>query len=219
VPLYASDRFRGRSRRGLYGDAVEELDWSVGEVLQTLAELKLDENTLVLFSSDNGGAVNLGEHGGSNGALREGKATFWEGGFREPFIARWKGRIAPGRVLHDVASTLDIFPTLARLAGAPLPDLPLDGLDLAPLLWEGKGRAQPDFFYYHSGVLRAMRRGPWKLVRTGGPAQPDLLELYNVETDISERFNVAAANPGIVAQMREASRQHMASFTPAPTQK
>ena len=121
VPLFASERFRGRSKRGLYGDAVEELDWSVGEVLKTLAELKLDSNTLVLFSSDNGGAVMLGEHGGSNGALREGKATTWEGGMREPFIARWKGRIAPGQVFTDVASTLDILPTVAKLAGAPLP--------------------------------------------------------------------------------------------------
>ncbi|MCC7346212.1 MAG: sulfatase [Variibacter sp.] len=219
VPLFASETFRGRSRRGLYGDAVEELDWSVGKVLETLAELKLEENTLVLFSSDNGGAVQLGEHGGSNGALREGKATTWEGGFREPFIARWKGRIAPGRVVHDVASTLDILPTLARLSGAPLPAAPLDGLDLAPLLWEGKGRAQPDFFYYQGGVLRAMRRGPWKLHLVGGPKQPAKAELHNVETDIAERLDVAAAHPDRVVQMQEAMRRHQASFQPGPPQK
>ncbi|MFB3825784.1 MAG: sulfatase [Bryobacteraceae bacterium] len=220
VPLAASERFRGRSRRGLYGDAVEELDWSVGEVMKTLAELKLEENTLVLFSSDNGGAVALGRHGGSNGALREGKATTWEGGMREPFIARWKGRIAPGQVSTDVASTLDILPTLARLTGAGTPQgVTLDGADLAPLLWEGKGRPQPDFFYYNAGRLRAVRRGPWKAHITGGPKQPERTELYNVETDIAERFNVAEQNPRILAELQEAMQRHQASFTPAPTQK
>lgn len=220
VPLAASKKFRGRSRRGLYGDAVEELDWSVGEVMKTLAELKLDENTLVMFSSDNGGAVQLGEHGGSNGALREGKATNWEGGHREPFIARWKGKIAPGRVRTEVASTLDILPTVARLAGAALPkDTVLDGADLAPLLWEGKTRPQPDFFYYQAGRLRGMRRGPWKLILAGGPKQPEKLELYQVETDIAERFNVAAEHPDIVERMQAAMRSHEASFQPAPTQK
>jgi arylsulfatase len=165
--------------------------------------------------------VNLGQHGGSNGALREGKATTWEGGMREPFIARWKGRIAPGQVLRDVASTLDIFPTLARVAGAPLPkDTVLDGSDLAPLLWEGKGRAQPDFFYYNAGRLRALRRGPWKLHIVSGPqAAAEKIELYNVETDIAERFDVSAAHPDRAAQMREAMRAHEAGFTPAPSQK
>lgn len=215
VPLFASERFRGKSRRGLYGDAVEELDWSVGEVMKTLAALKLEENTLVLFSSDNGGAVSLGEHGGSNGALREGKATTWEGGYREPFIANWKGRIKPGQVSAEVASTLDILPTLGRLSGATLPAAELDGHDLAPLLWEGKSRPQRDFFYYHAGVLRGMRRGPWKL----HVVQPERLELYNVETDIGERFNVAAAHPELMAQMRDAMSTHQASFKPAPTQR
>ncbi|MBI4873301.1 MAG: sulfatase [Acidobacteria bacterium] len=220
VPLFASEKFRGRSRRGLYGDAVEELDWSVGEVLRTLAELKLDENTLVLFSSDNGGAAGLGRHGGSNGALREGKSTTWEGGVREPFLARWKGRIAPGQVRQDVASTLDVFPTLARLAGgAPPSNVVLDGADLAPLLWEGQGRPQPDFFYYHNGELRALRRGPWKLHFTGGPKQPPKTELYQVETDIAERFNLAERHPDIVARMQEAIARHQASFEKAPTQR
>lgn len=220
VPLFASAGFRGRSRRGLYGDAVEELDWSVGQVVKTLAELKLDSNTLVLFSSDNGGAVNLGRHGGSNGALREGKGTTWEGGVREPFIARWKGRIAPGQVRHEVASTLDIFPTLARLTGArPPANTVLDGADLAPLLWEGKTRPQPDLFYYHAGRVQALRRGPWKLHITGGGKQPQRTGLYQVETDIAERFDVAADHPDIVAQLQEALDKHVASFTPAPAQR
>jgi uncharacterized sulfatase len=219
VPLFASERFRGRSRRGLYGDAVEELDWSVGEVMKTLAGLKLEENTLVLFSSDNGGAVGLGQHGGSNGALREGKSTTWEGGVREPFIARWKGPIAPGQVSPEVASTLDIFPTLARLGGAALPaNTVLDGADLAPLLWEGGTLAPRDFFYYNAGRLRAMRRGPWKLHLTGNLEQPKV-ELYQVETDIAERFDVAASHPELVARMRQAMGRHQAGFEPAPTQK
>lgn len=215
VPLFASARFRGKSKRGLYGDAVEEMDWSVGEVIKVLAELKVEENTLVLFSSDNGGAVNLGEHGGSNGALREGKATTWEGGVREPFLARWKGRIGPGQVSHAVASTMDIFPTLAELTGGVRKENPvLDGADLAPLLWGSGSRSQRDLFYYHAGQLRAMRRGPWKLHRVG-----QNWELYNVETDIAERFNVAAAHAELVAQMQEAIRSHEGGFTKAETQR
>ncbi|MBL8174833.1 MAG: sulfatase [Bryobacterales bacterium] len=215
VPLFASPRFRGKSKRGLYGDAVEEMDWSVGEILKLLAELKIDENTLVLFSSDNGGAVSLGEHGGSNGALREGKATTWEGGVREPFIARWKGRIQPSQLSTAVASTLDIFPTLAQLTGGiPKDNPPLDGADLAPLLWGNAARPQRDFFYYHAGRLRAIRRGPWKLHQNG-----ENWELYNVETDIPERFNVAAAHPDLVAQLKESIAAQQASFTPAETQR
>jgi arylsulfatase A len=219
VPLAASERFRGKSKRGLYGDAVEELDWSVGEVMNTLRRLKLDENTLVLFSSDNGGAVNLGTHGGSNGALREGKATTFEGGMREPFIARWKGRIAPGRVLQDVASTLDIFPTLAKLTGGLPANAPiLDGADLAPLLWERGSRPQPDFFYYTGGVLRGLRQGPWKLHIAGGP-KAQTTALYNVESDIAERFDKSAEYPEILKRMQEAMRRHAESFQPAVTQR
>mgnify|MGYP000241753471 CR=1 FL=1 len=221
VPLFASTRFRGRSLRGLYGDTVEELDWPVGEVLKTLARLKLEENTLVLFSSDNGGAVQLGRHGGSNGALREGKGTPWEGGMRVPFIARWKGKIAPGQVRTEVASTLDILPTLARLGGGGTPaGVTLDGAGLAPLLWEGKSRPQPDFFYYHAGLLRGVRRGAWKLHLTGGQAdEPGKAELYNVETDIAERFDMAGGRPRELAELQEAMKRHAASFTPAPTQR
>lgn len=215
VPLFASGRFRGKSKRGLYGDAVEEMDWSVGEILKLLAELKIEENTLVLFSSDNGGAVGLGEHGGSNGALREGKATTWEGSVREPFIARWKGRIKPAQVNTAVASTLDIFPTLAQLTGGPPKDNPtLDGADLATLLWGNGTREQRDFFYYHAGRCRAIRRGPWKLHLVG-----ENWELYNVETDIAERFNVASSHFDIVTQLKEAIASHQASFTPAETQR
>lgn len=219
VPLFASERFRGKSRGGLFGDTVEELDWSVGEIRKTLAELKLEQDTLILFTSDNGATVQLGDYGGSNGPLREGKGTTWDGGYREPFIASWKSRIAPGRVSGDVASTLDIFPTLARLAGATAPkDLALDGRDLAPLLWENTGRPQADFFYYHAGALHGMRRGPWKL-RFPNPAQPEKVELYHLESDVAERFNVAAHHADLVAQMRDAIATHQAGFQPAVTQR
>lgn len=219
VPLFSSERFRGKSRGGRFGDTVEELDWSVGEIRRTLAELKLEQDTLILFTSDNGATVQLGDHGGSNGPLREGKGTTWDGGYREPFIANWKGRIAPGRVASDVASTLDFFPTLARLAGATPPkDLALDGRDLAPLLWETGGRPQADFLYYFAGALHGMRRGSWKL-RFPNPAQPEKVELYHLESDFAERFNVAAHHPDVVAQMRDAIATHRASFEPAVTQR
>jgi arylsulfatase A len=220
VPLYASKQFHGASRRGPYGDTVEELDWSVGEIMTTLAQLKLDENTLVLFTSDNGGGLMLGSQGGSNGPLRDGKASTWEGGVREPFIARWKGRIEPGRICREVASTLDVLPTLARLTGAQLPkDLVLDGADMAPLLWEGRDREPKDLIYYNNGRLRAIRRGPWKLHLIGDGKQPDVAELYQVENDISEKLNLAATHPGKVAELQEAIRRHQASFHPAPAQK
>ncbi len=134
---------------------------------------------------------------------------------REPFIARWKGRIQPGQLSTAVASTLDILPTLAHLTGGlPKENPTLDGADLAPLLWGNGTRPQPDFFYYTGGRLRAIRRGPWKLHLVG-----ENWELYNVETDIAERFNVAAAHSGIVTQLKEAIATHQASFQHAETQR
>jgi arylsulfatase A-like enzyme len=220
VPLFASARQAGKSRRGLYGDAVEELDWSVGELMRTLQELKLEENTLVMFSSDNGGATNLGSWGGSNGPLREFKGTTWEGGVREPFIALWKGRIAPGQVSHEVASTLDILPTVAALAGAALPNNTiLDGRDLSPTLFEGKSRPVRDHFYYHQGQCRAVRRGAWKYHKLVAPNQPERFVLHNLETDPGEQFDVAAKRPEIVAELRAAMEQHIASVTPGAPQR
>lgn len=220
IPVAASARFRGKSRRGLYGDTVEELDWSAGEVLKTLTELKIDENTLVFFSSDNGGASELGRHAGSNGPLRGGKNTTFEGGMREPFIARWRSRIPAGRVCFEVASTLDIFPTLARLTGGlPPGERVLDGADLAPLLWERGSRPQPDLFYYNGGRLLGVRRGPWKLHLVTTPGKGRQAELYNVESDISEIANVAAYHPDIVTQLQEIMRRHTAGIEPAPSQK
>ncbi|GAB4360141.1 MAG: sulfatase [Bryobacter sp.] len=210
VPLFASERFRGKSLRGRYGDAVEELDWSVGEVMRTLRQTGQEENTLVVFTSDNGGAVNLGRHGGSNGMLREGKATTWEGGMREPFLARWKGKIKPGQLSHEVASTLDLLPTFARLSGAELPaSTVLDGRDLGPVLFDGKSRPSKDFHYYHQGECRGLRRGAWKLHRTSGPRQPEQFGLYNVEQDPAERFDEASRQAELFQQLLAAYREHV----------
>lgn len=136
MPLFASEKFRGKSQRGLYGDTVEELDWSVGQVLQTLRDEKLDKNTLVIFTSDNGPWVFRDLHGGSAGLLRDGKGSTFEGGFREPFIAWWPGKVPAGKTIHDMVSTLDLLPTILKLAGAKVPDdRDLDGYDIAPVLF------------------------------------------------------------------------------------
>lgn len=146
VPLFASERFKGRSPRGLYGDVVEELDWSVGEILETLRREKLEQNTLVFFSSDNGPWLIFNQHGGSAGLLREGKGSTWEGGMRVPGIAWWPGKIAPGGVHRGIASTMDLFTTSLRLAGADVPaDRVIDGLDLRPVLL-GTGAVERDAY-------------------------------------------------------------------------
>ena len=142
VPLFAGDRFRGKSERGLYGDVIEEIDGSVGEILRTLEETGLDDRTLVLFTSDNGPWLSYGDHAGSAGPLREGKGTCYEGGIREPMIARWPGHIPPGTVCREPAATIDVLPTLAAMTDAPLPRSPIDGKDIRPLLF-GEPGAQP----------------------------------------------------------------------------
>ncbi|MEK6261547.1 MAG: sulfatase [Planctomycetota bacterium] len=164
VPIFASDKYRGRTARGLYGDVIEELDDSVGEVLATLKRLNLDERTLVIFASDNGPFLSYGEHAGSAGPLREGKLTTFEGGVRVPCLMRWPGRIPAGRVSDELASTLDLYPTLAGLAGAKLPSRRIDGQNIAPLLL-GQPDAKPrEVFYYYSGdELHAVRWRQWKL--------------------------------------------------------
>jgi arylsulfatase A len=137
IPLFASDRFRGKSVRGLYGDVVSELDWSVGEVLAAVKQEGLDDNTLIFFSSDNGPWLIQRENGGSAGLLRDGKTTTWEGGMREPFIARWPGKIKPGVVTNAFASLMDVFPTCLQVAGVKMPQNRVyDGADLGPVLFQ-----------------------------------------------------------------------------------
>jgi arylsulfatase A-like enzyme len=226
IPLFASDRFRGKSLAGLYGDVVEELDWSVGEVLGALEKEGLAKNTLVIFSSDNGPWITMGLAGGSAGPLRDGKGSTFEGGMREPAIARWPGRIPAGVVQHEIATTMDLFLTLAKLGGATPPtDRPIDGIDIAPLLFDrGKVERGP-FFFYRGSQLYAVRMGPWKahlITRaaygpdTAAPHDPPLL--YHLGHDPGERFDVAAEHPDVVAQIAKVVAQHRAEMRPAPSQ-
>src|SRR5262249_35219175 len=165
VPLFVSDKFKGSSKHGLFGDVIAEIDWSVGQILAAIKDSGLDEDTLVLFSCDNGPWLSYGEHAGSAGGLREGKGTTWEGGVRVPCIARWPGKVPAGAVRREPAMTIDVLPTLAKLAGAPLPGHKIDGKDISPLLLGQKsaGAPHPALFFYWNRALQAVRAGKWKL--------------------------------------------------------
>jgi arylsulfatase A len=192
-PIYPGEAFQGKSNNGIYGDWVEEVDWSVGQVLDAVRELGLSENTLVVFTSDNGGTPR-----GVNAPLRGYKGSTWEGGMREPTIAWWPGKIPAGTETDAVTSMMDILPTFVKLAGGSLPpDRTLDGGDIWPILTGEPGAKSPyDVFYYYRGLnLQAVRSGPWKLHL----AKTDL---YNLETDIGETTNVTAANPEVVQRLR-----------------
>jgi arylsulfatase A-like enzyme len=221
VPIFASERFRGRSRQGLYADVVEEIDDSVGQLVATLRRLGLERDTLVIFASDNGPWLSYGDHAGSAGPLREGKGTAFEGGVRVPFVARWPGRIPAGRLQSEPAMTIDVLPTIARLVGAPLPTLPIDGLDISPLLLGEPGARSPHeaFYFYYGTELRALRGGRYKLVLPhrsdtleGPPGQGGLpgkyvkadvpLALYDLVADVGETTDVAALHPDVVARLQ-----------------
>jgi arylsulfatase A-like enzyme len=221
VPLHASEPFRGKSAQGLYGDVIEELDASVGRILETLKRLGLDEKTLVIFTSDNGPWLSYGNHAGSAGRLREGKGTTWEGGVREPFIARWPGQIPAGKTQTEPAMTIDLLPTMVKLAGAGLPELPIDGKDIWPLLSCQAGARSPQeaYYFYWGNHLQAVRSGRWKLYfphsyisldgkAPGHDGQPGKLatlkgglELYDLEKDESETTNVAAEHADVVRRL------------------
>ena len=222
VPLFASKGFTGKSGQGLYGDVIEEVDWSVGQVLDAVKRANLDDNTLVIFTSDNGPWLSYGNHAGSPGRLREGKGTAFEGGVRVPFVARWPGRIPKGATSALPAMTIDLLPTLARLAGADVPrERSVDGRDLWPLLANTPGaRAPHDALYLYWGTeLHAIRSGRWKLhlphpyqslERAGADGAPGSyvrkeieLSLFDLETDPGESTNVAGAHPDVVKTMLE----------------
>ncbi len=207
-PQYASERFAGKSKNGAWGDAVEEIDWSTGRILAKLEELGLDDGTLVVFTSDNGGAV---QHGASNFPLRGGKGTTWEGGHRVPFLARWPGRVPAGTASDELAISVDILPTFAALAGADVPsDRVIDGKDIRPLLLSDRAEPTPHvaYFYYFMSHLNGVRSGRWKLhVARKGGRYPDyepnpVLELYDLHADIAERHNVADRFPQVVARLQ-----------------
>ena len=206
---FASEAFRGKSANGPYGDAVEELDWSTGEILAALKRLGIEEQTLVLWTSDNGAFQGSA---GSNAPLRGWGYTTEEGGMRVPAIARWPGHIPPGATCGELCSTMDLLPTFARLAEAPLPPgRAIDGRDISPLLAAHQGAKSPHeaFFFYYLGQLQAVRSGHWKLylpldkkwINFRGDTRPAPAELYDLEADISEKANLAAQHPDVVARL------------------
>lgn len=218
VPLHASERFRGESRRGRYGDVVEELDWSVGRVLQTLRERDLAENTLVVFTSDNGPWLTKGLRGGSPGLLRNGKGTTWEGGMRVPTIAWWPSEIEGGTVSAALGTTMDLYTTALRLAGATPPqDRPVDGMDLTPVLRGASDSVREEVPYYLGDQLFAVRRGPWKVhFKTisgfnGEITAHDPSLLFHLGHDPAEQHDVAAEHPGVVEELRRVAERHRAS--------
>jgi arylsulfatase A len=213
TPLASGPAQRGRSARGPYGDAVEEMDTSVGRILQTLRDNALDSNTLVVFTSDNGPWLLQGTDGGSAGLLREGKGSTWEGGMREPCLVRWPGVVSPGRVSGDIACTMDWFVTVLQLAGAEVPgDRPIDGVSLVPML-KGAGPSPRQVMPYFAGnSLAAVRKGPWKLhlmSRDANSANPlrmlprsyDVPLLFHLEHDPSELHDVAHQYSDVVAEL------------------
>jgi arylsulfatase len=221
IPLGVSDKFRGKSEQGMYGDVMMEIDWSVGQILKSLKKNGLDDNTLVIFATDNGPWLNFGNHAGSALPLREGKGTMWDGGCRVPCIMRWPGKIKPNTVCDKMASTLDILPTVAGIAGAPLPERKIDGVNILPLL-EGKDETPRNvFWFYYGDDLQAVRKGRWKLhfphsYRTMEGREPGKdgwpgkygkaktgLELYDLKNDISEKHNVIDKHPRVLKRLKK----------------
>lgn len=200
IPIYASENFQGISVRGPYGDTVEEIDWSVGEILKVLREYKIDTHTLVIFTSDNGPWLQFKTHGGSAGPLRDGKGTTYEGGMREPCIMWWPEHIPAGTICTEITSAMDILPTIAHLVDYKLPEsLKIDGEDIHDLLEdpELKKFDNREFYYYSQmGEIEAIRQGPWKLFKKG-----EVIELYNIEEDISEKYNLAPEHPDLVKEL------------------
>lgn len=192
IPLYVSDAFEGRSARGLYGDVIEEIDWSVGEIRAALERAGVAEDTLFVFTSDNGPWLPFKERGGSAGPLRGGKGSTWEGGQRVPCIVWWPGHIEGGVVRDEVITTMDLLPTIAAITGAALPEREIDGIDVSSVLVGEGGAGREHFAYYTSrGALAGVRRGAWKLLLEGP-------KLYNVEVDISEQWDRAGEQPELV---------------------
>ncbi len=216
VPLFASDNFKGKSERGFYGDVVEEIDWSVGQILSALKKLKLDKNTYVVFTSDNGPWVIFDEHGGSAGHLFGAKGTSYEGGVRVPAIFWAPGRIQPG-VVSKTGSTLDLLSTISKISGITLPDDRIyDGYDLTPVLKGGNENPREEMLFYHGTRIFAARKGDYKMYfyknnPIGYPEKMEKLDtaqLFNVQHDPSEKFDLADQYPQVLAEIENMVRQH-----------
>lgn len=223
VPLFVSDKFKGKSERGLYGDVIMEIDWSVGQIIQALKDNGLEEDTMVIFTSDNGPWLSYGNHAGSALPLREGKGTAWEGGQREPFIMKYPKKLKPGRTVDVPMMAIDILPTIAHVTESKLPEQVIDGKNAWPILTGERTEPVQDayFFYYRVNEMFGVRYGKWKMYfphryRTmdgqepGKDGQPgnyryvdmEEIELYDVVNDVSETNNVAEAHPEIVAEIK-----------------
>ena len=222
IPLGVSDKFRGKSKQGMYGDVMMEVDWSIGEIMKALERTGLEKNTLVIFTSDNGPWLNFGNHAGTTGGLREGKGTSWEGGQRVPCIMRWPGLIPAGDICNKLASSIDILPTIAEITGAPLPEKKIDGVSLLPILLGDKTAAPRHIFYYYyqKNALEAVQCDYWKVIlphngisyvgaspgKDGWPGKTVSIEikqneLYDLRRDPGENYNVADYYPEIVKEL------------------
>ncbi|MGB3151746.1 MAG: sulfatase [Maribacter sp.] len=223
VPLFVSDKFKGKSKRGLYGDVIMEIDWSVGEIMKAVNQDGLEKNTMIIFTSDNGPWLSYGNHAGSALPLREGKGTAWEGGQREPFIVKYPDAIPAGKKINSPLMAIDILPTIADATSSKLSKNKIDG-KTAWQLFKGETTKSPQeayFFYYRVNELFGVRYGKWKLYfphtyrtmdgqvkgKDGLPGNYKMIELeeielYDVVSDIGETTNVAAANPGVVEEIK-----------------
>ena len=223
VPIAVSNKFKGKSTQGLYGDLMMEIDWSVGEIVKALKQNNLEENTLVIFTSDNGPWLNFGNHAGSTGGLREGKGTSFEGGQRVPTIMKWPKVISAGSISNNIAATIDVFPTIANIVSSELPKHKIDGVDISSIL-EGRRDSNPRdhlYYYYGKNNLEAVRKDNWKLVfphesrsyknvlpkNDGhpGPYSKFTAEyaLYNLRRDPGEEYNVKELYPEIVKELED----------------
>ncbi|MFW6308787.1 MAG: sulfatase [bacterium] len=222
IPLYASERFRGSSEHGIYGDVIQEIDWSVGEIINKLKELDIDQNTLIVFASDNGPWLDQNEFSGHAAPLRDGKFTRYEGGFRVPCIMRYPDKISRGKVCSKVVSTIDLLPTIANLVGADIPqDRTIDGKSIVNLLGGNESNETiHEYFYYYK---EAVRSGQWKLYKPGTydeyyedkegnikkhQVKYDKYRLFNLKEDISETNNVIEKYPEIAKRLKEKLKEH-----------
>ena len=233
VPINASPAFRGKSKQGLYGDVIQEIDASVGRILKTIKENGLDNNTIVIFTSDNGPWINYGNHAGSTGGLREGKGTSFEGGQRVPGIIRWKGTIQPNVVSNQLASTIDLFPTIAEITKTSLPNKKIDGVSILPIL-QGDKNATPRktfLYYYRKNSLEAVRIDNWKLVLAHpsrsylnqlpgmngypGKAPEDVympMALYDLRRDPAENYDIKDLHPDILKKLQALAEEARADL-------
>jgi arylsulfatase A-like enzyme len=224
VPLFASDEFKGKSRRGIYGDVIEELDWSVGQILETLKKNKLDKNTLVVFTSDNGPWLIFDENGGSAGLLKGGKGGTYEGGMREPTLMWGPGLIKPGTKM-DIATTLDLLPTFAKMANVQIPnDRIYDGYDISSVIFNKGVNPRDEVFYYRGTKVFAIRKGAYKAhfitqPEYGGKAT--VLEkplLYNLDIDPSENYDIADKNPNVIKEINQMLAKHLETVVKVESQ-